>query len=65
MKRNFNKLKKDLINQHYYIEKELYTVVEEFTYVHYNHVRPHSYNNCKTPFEVCNSNLNPVAKIRL
>ena len=25
--------------------------VEEFAYVHYNHIRPHSYNNYKTPFE--------------
>lgn len=29
---------------------ELYTAVEEFAYVHYNHVRPHSYNNYKTPY---------------
>ncbi len=25
--------------------------VEEFAYVQYNHVRPHSYNNYKTPYE--------------
>ena len=24
---------------------------QEFAYVHYNHERPHSYNNYKTPFE--------------
>ena len=48
----FNTLKNELIYQHYYrTEKELYTAVEEFAYVHYNHVRPHSYNNYKTPYE--------------
>ena len=42
----------DLIYQHYYhTEEELYTAVEEFAYVQYNHVRPHSYNNYKTPYE--------------
>ena len=52
MERYFNTLKNDLINQHYYhTEEELYTAVEEFAYVHYNHVRPHSYNNYKTPYE--------------
>ena len=52
MERYFNTLKNDLIYQHYYrTEKELYTAVEEFAYVHYNHVRPHSYNNYKTPYE--------------
>lgn len=52
MERYFNTLKNDLIYQHYYhTEDELYTAVEEFAYVHYNHVRPHSYNNYKTPFE--------------
>ena len=52
MERYFNTLKNDLINQHYYhTEEELYTAVEEFAYVHYNHIRPHSYNNYKTPFE--------------
>ena len=52
MERYFNTLKNDLIYQHYYhSEEELYAAVEEFAYVHYNHVRPHSYNNYKTPFE--------------
>ena len=40
MERYFNTLK-----------NELYTSIEEFAYVHYNHERPHSYNNYKTPFE--------------
>ena len=52
LKRFFNTLKNDLIYQHYYCtEDELYTAVEEFAYVQYNHVRPHSYNNYKTPYE--------------
>ena len=52
MERYFNTLKNDLIYQHYYrTEDELYTAIEEFAYVQYNHVRPHSYNNYKTPFE--------------
>lgn len=52
MERYFNTLKNNLIYQHYYrTEKELYTAVEEFAYVQYNHVRPHSYNNYKTPYK--------------
>ena len=52
MERYFNTLKNDLIYQHYYhTEDELYTAIEEFAYVQYNHVRPHSYNNYKTPYE--------------
>ena len=52
MERYYNTLKNELTNHHYYhSEKELYTSIEEFAYVHYNHERPHSYNNYKTPFE--------------
>lgn len=52
MERYFNTLKNDLIYQHYYhTEEELYKAVEEFAYVQYNHVRPHSYYNYKTSFE--------------
>ena len=52
MERYYNTLKNELINHHYYhSEKELYTSIEEFEYVHYNHERPQSYNNYKTPFE--------------
>ena len=55
-------LKNKLINHHYYhSEKELYTSIEEFMYVHYNHERPHSYNNYKTPFEGTLWGINPVA----
>ena len=43
MERYFNTLKTDLIYQHHYrTEKELYAAIEEFAYVHYNHVRPHA-----------------------
>ena len=52
MERYFNTLKNELIYLHYYhSETELYAAVEDFAYVQYNHVRPHSYNNYKTPFE--------------
>ena len=52
MERYYNTLKNELIYQHYYhTEDELYSSVEEFAYVTYNHVRPHSYNGYKTPFE--------------
>ena len=48
MERYFNTLKNDLIYQHFYhTEEELCAAVEEFAYVQYNHVRPHSYNNYK------------------
>ena len=44
MERYYNTLKNELTNHHYYhSEKELYTSIEEFAYVHYN--------NYKTPFE--------------
>lgn len=52
MERYFNTLKNELICQHYYHnDDELYSSIEEFAYVQYNHVRPHSYNHYKTPFE--------------
>lgn len=52
MERYYNTLKNELINLHYYhTDDELITAVEEFAYVWYNHVRPHSYNDYQTPFE--------------
>ena len=52
MERYFNTLKNELINEHTYkTEEELYRAVEEYAYVTYNHIRPHSYNGYKTPFE--------------
>ena len=51
MERYFNTLKTDLIYQHrYHTEKEPYAAIEEFTYVYYNHVRPHDYNKYKMPY---------------
>ena len=35
----------------YQTDEALYTAIEEFAYTTYNHRRPHSYNNYKTPFE--------------
>ena len=52
MERYFNTLKNELIYLHdYNDENALYEAIEEFSYVTYNHVRPHSYNGYKTPFE--------------
>lgn len=52
MERYFNTLKNDLIYNHSYkSEDDLYRSVEEYAYVTYNHVRPHSYNGYKTPYE--------------
>lgn len=52
MERYYNTLKNELINLHYYhSDEELNAAIEEFAYVTYNHVRPHSYNGYKTPFE--------------
>lgn len=52
MERYFNTLKNELIDQHEYdTEEDLYAAIEGFAYTTYNHARPHSYNNYKTPFE--------------
>ena len=52
MERYYNTLKNELINLHYYhTDEELNSSIEEFAYIIYNHVRPHSYNNYKIPFE--------------
>ena len=52
MERYFNTLKNELINLHYYhTDNELKTSIEKFAYTEYNHFRPHSYNNYRTPFE--------------
>lgn len=45
MERYFNTLKNEYINLYEYkTEEALYQAVEEFSYVEYNYVRPHSYN---------------------
>ena len=52
MERYFNTLKNEEIYLHEYRDEEsLYHAVEHFAYITYNHVRPHSYNGYRTPFE--------------
>jgi len=52
MERYFNTLKNECINLYEYrTEEQLYQAVEEFAYVHYNHVRPHQYNGYRTPYQ--------------
>lgn len=52
IERYFNTLKNELIYlHHYHNDNELYTAIEDFAYIHYNHVRPHAFNGYKTPFE--------------
>ena len=52
MERYYNTLKNELIYHHYYHnDKELDNAVNNFAYVWYNHVRPHSFNKGLTPFE--------------
>ena len=52
MERYFNTLKNECTNLYEFrTEEQMYQTVEEFAYATYNHVRPHSYNGYKTPFE--------------
>lgn len=52
MERYFNTLKNECTNLYEFTTEEvLYQAVEEFAYVTYNHVRPHSYNGYRTPFQ--------------
>ena len=52
MERYFNTLKNECTNLYdFHSEQLLYQAVDEFAYVHYNHVRPHSYNGCRTPYQ--------------
>ncbi len=52
MERYFNTLKNECTNLYEFsTEEELYRAVEEFAYVTYNHVRPHSYNDYLTPYQ--------------
>lgn len=52
MERYYNTLKNELIYlHHYHTDEELNNSVEDFAYIKYNHVRPHSYNEYSTPFE--------------
>lgn len=52
MERYYNTIKNELIYLHYYhTDEDLNSSIEEFAYITYNHVRPHSYSGYKTPFE--------------
>lgn len=52
MEKYFNTLKNECTNLYEFrTEEELYGTVEEFAYVTYNHVRPHSYNDYRTPYQ--------------
>ena len=52
MERYYNTLKNELIYLHFYhSDEELDCAVNDFAYVWYNHVRPHSYNAYRTPYE--------------
>ena len=52
MERYFNTLKNECTNLYEFeTEEALYQKVEEFAYVDYNHVRPHSFNGYLTPYD--------------
>ena len=52
MERYFNTLKNECTNLYEFrTEESLCQTVEEFAYIHYNHVRPHSFNGYRTPYQ--------------
>ena len=52
MERYFNTLKNECTNLYeFQTEEALYRRVEEFAYANYNHVRPHSFNAYRTPYQ--------------
>ena len=52
IERHFNTLKSEFIYLYEYdTDEALYQAVEEFAYVEYNHVRPHSFNGYLTPYQ--------------
>ncbi len=52
MERYFNTLKNECTNLYeFQTEEALCQTVEEFAYVNYNHVRPHSFNGYRTPHQ--------------
>ena len=52
MERYYNTLKNELIYlHHFHSDEELNRAVSDFAYFWYNHVRPHSYNDYRTPFQ--------------
>ena len=51
MERYYNTLKNELIYHHYFhSDEELNEAINDFAYVWYNHVRPHTFNGGLTPF---------------
>ena len=52
MERCFNTLKNVLIYyHHYHYEEQLYLAVSDFAFIWHNHIRQHSLNKGKTPFQ--------------
>ncbi len=52
MERYYNTLKNEMIYlHHFHSDEELDRAVNDFSYFWYNHVRPHSYNDYRTPFQ--------------
>ncbi len=52
MEQYFSTMKNECTNLYEFrTEEAMYQAVEKVAYVTYNHVRPHSYNGYKTPFE--------------
>ena len=52
MERFYNTLKNELIYpNHFYTESVLDEALSRYVFVWYNHTRPHSYNDGRTPFE--------------
>lgn len=52
MERYFNTLKNECTNLYEFeTEEALYQTVDDFSYVEYNYVRPHSYNGYATSHE--------------
>lgn len=59
MERYYNTLKNELTYHHYYHnDEELNEAINDFAYVWYNHVRPHTFNGWLTPFEARYKNEN-------
>lgn len=55
MERFYNTMKAELIYRyHFHTDEELSNAISEYVYVWYNQVRPHSYNDYKTPQEARN-----------
>ena len=52
MERYFNTLKNECTSLYEFeTEEALYQAIDDFSYVEYNYVRPHSYNGYATPHE--------------